>query len=115
MKGTKEIVEVIKRGEVIKEAYFNFFFLFKGEGPTKIGCIVPKRVGNAPKRNRIKRLVREVFRLNRWRLKDGFWMIVLVKRSEGIENLKIWWERLERVWKRAGVMKKDEESGSSLA
>lgn len=111
---SKEIIEVIKKGGVIKEEEFNFFYLFKGGGRFKFGCIVPKRVGNAPKRNRIKRLVREVFRLNQWRLKEGFWMIVLVKESKGEENLKVWWDRLERVWRKAGVIKEDEKSGSSV-
>lgn len=109
---SKEIIEVIRKGEVIKEPDFNFFYLFKGSGNFKCGCIVPKKVGNAPRRNRIKRLVREVFRLNQGRLKKGFWMIVLVKESKGEENLKIWWDKLEKVWRKAGVIKEDEESGS---
>lgn len=109
---SKKIVEVIKKGKVIKGESFNFFYLFKGEGPAKIGCIVPKRVGSAPLRNRIKRLVREVFRLNRWRLKEGVWMIVLVKRSTGRESLKVWWDDLERVWSEAGVIREDEKNSS---
>jgi len=64
--------------------------------------IVPKRVGTAPKRNRIKRLVREVFRLNRGRLKEGFWMIVLVKQGAEGDSLRSWWERLEKVWREGG-------------
>ncbi|MDR1595311.1 MAG: ribonuclease P protein component [Puniceicoccales bacterium] len=32
--------------------------------PPRIGIITPKKIGNAVKRNRVRRVVREVFRLN---------------------------------------------------
>lgn len=113
LRRSSEIVEVIRKGKIFRERDFSLFLLFKGEGPMRFGCIVPKRVGTAPKRNRIKRLVREVFRLNRGRLKEGFWMIVLVKQGAEGDSLRSWWERLEKVWREAGVMREDEEGSPS--
>lgn len=112
---TREIIEVIRKGSVIKEEDFNFFYLFKGSGSSKFGCIVPRKVGNAPRRNRIKRILREVFRLNRWRLKEGFWMIVLVKQSKGDDTFRNWCDRLEKIWRKAGVIREDEDSNTSLS
>jgi len=50
-------------------------------GTTRLGITVTKRVGNAVKRNRIKRLCREYFRLNRNRL-DGNWDINIIAKKE---------------------------------
>lgn len=45
-------------------------------GYTRLGITVPKRVGNAPLRNRWKRLVREAFRLQKKQLPLGLDMVV---------------------------------------
>jgi len=45
----------------------------------RIGFTVSNKLGNAVKRNRARRRMREVYRLNRERLKNG-WDIILVAR-----------------------------------
>ena len=37
-------------------------------GPSRLGVTTSRKVGNAPQRNRIRRVVRECFRRLRWRL-----------------------------------------------
>lgn len=49
------------------------------EGPSRIGITVTKKVGNAVQRNRIKRLVREVFRKERARFPEGCDIIWIAK------------------------------------
>jgi len=48
---------------------------------SRLGITVTKKVGNAPVRNRIKRMSREFFRLNRHKLK-GSWDVVIIAKKE---------------------------------
>ncbi|PRP95435.1 Ribonuclease P protein component [Enhygromyxa salina] len=51
------------------------------ELPTRLGITVTRKVGNAVTRNRIKRLVREVFRVHRLRLPQGLDMVWVAKQQ----------------------------------
>ena len=49
----------------------------------RLGVTVSKKVGKAAERNRIKRFIREYFRLNRDKI-QGFWKInIIAKKSAG--------------------------------
>lgn len=50
------------------------------KGFCRLGVAVPKRVGSAVARNRIKRLIRETFRLNRNFLPDSIDLLVIVRK-----------------------------------
>ena len=51
-----------------------------GGRPTRLGMAVSRKVGGAVRRNRIRRLMREAFRLNQHRFPDGL-DVVLVPRK----------------------------------
>ena len=49
------------------------------EGPTRLGITVSRKVGPAVIRNRVKRLVREAFRLHRHELPAGLDLVVVAR------------------------------------
>lgn len=51
--------------------------------PSRLGITVTRKVGKAVTRNRIKRLVREVFRRERHRLASGLDVVWVAKRQSG--------------------------------
>ncbi|MDX9821234.1 MAG: ribonuclease P protein component [Syntrophales bacterium] len=60
--------------------HFVVVSLKNSSGATRLGITVSKKVGNAVKRNRIKRLVREFFRLNKARLPGARDIVVIARR-----------------------------------
>jgi ribonuclease P protein component len=51
----------------------------KPDGAARLGVTVTRKVGDAVRRNRVKRLVREAFRLDRALLPNGVDLVVIAK------------------------------------
>ena len=68
----------------------SFIILFKpnNEGTTRFGITVSKKVGNAVRRNRIKRLLREYFRLNRDLFRDSTDVVVIARKDISLRNYR---------------------------
>jgi ribonuclease P protein component len=66
------------------------------ESAPRLGIVTTRRLGHAVIRNRVRRRLREVFRLNQHRLISGLW-IVMVARVSAAEAT---FHQLERDWLR---------------
>ncbi len=72
---------VMRFGKRIPTKNFIFFLQENKREGHRLGIVVKKEVGSATFRNRIKRYIREFFRLNKHRLKGSFDIIFLVKKG----------------------------------
>jgi len=79
-----EYIALSKTGRRIQSEHFIAVFAPNQHGRSRIGITVTKKVGPAVKRNRIKRIVREYFRLNRHNL-VGNWDINLIAKRQGVD------------------------------
>ncbi len=55
-----------------------------GLAHSRLAIVVGRRVGTAPRRNRIKRLIREAFRLERRKLPGGYDLVIVVRPHEPV-------------------------------
>ena len=76
-----EFVALSNRGKKVHTGAFLAIFETSERGKKRIGITVSKKVGNAVTRNRIKRVTRECFRLNKHLLKYDLDINIIAKRS----------------------------------
>jgi ribonuclease P protein component len=76
-----EFIQLSRNGKKIQNRHFIFIYSPGQQNQSRLGVTVSKRVGNAVKRNRIKRLAREYFRRNRHRQK-GIWDINIIAKKK---------------------------------
>jgi len=74
---------------------------------TRLGLTVSKKVGKSVKRNRVKRLIRESFRLSQKQIMPGYDIVVVAKPSA--YGLKCQQAQLEllSLLHRAGILKRE--------
>lgn len=77
---------VYKNGHKIFTRCFVFFVVLRGDETKKIGITVTSYIGNAVERNRIKRQVREFFRLNRDKLPNCLLVVKSKHAATKVDN-----------------------------
>ena len=86
LKLRRDFLRVSGGGHKVHSARFLFLVLSRGdEGPSRLGITVTRKVANAVGRNRIKRVLREVFRRNRVLFPAGCDVVVIAQdRAPGL-------------------------------
>lgn len=113
LKKKEDFKRIIREGKVYTLPPL-VVYIKRGSNTRKIGIIVNKKVGSAVIRNRLKRLIREVYRLNRPYIVDDVEMVIIIKPSDKI--IKNFWEMekiLKRIWQNAKILKDVKEDSNS--
>ena len=76
-----EFVHISQQGRKVQDRYFIICYCPGQNSASRMGITVTKRVGKAVTRNRIKRIVREHFRLNRKRTQPYLDINVIAKKE----------------------------------
>lgn len=85
IKKNREYRKVYSRGKSFVNKFLVLYLAGNLEGKTKVGFSVSKKVGKAVVRNRVKRLIKEAFRLNQDKVKNKGVSLVFVARNRAKE------------------------------
>jgi len=84
----KEFESVFDEGKVFKNNEVVLYVIPNDFLHSRLGLVVSKKVGNSPRRNRAKRLLREAYRLNKHLLKTHV-DIIAIPRHPFSSDLKL--------------------------
>lgn len=97
LKKNHEFRRVYQRGKSSAQPCLVVYFRRNGSGGNRLGITVSNKVGHAVLRNRIRRRLREIYRLNEASLRRGLDIVIVARvRSAGAD-----YRRLERETLRA--------------
>lgn len=72
---------IMQEGKNYRTSYFTIRILRNSLGRARLGIVTGRKAGNACARNRIKRMLREYFRLNRGKMPPGTDVVFIALRG----------------------------------
>lgn len=83
LKKNYEFKNVLSKGKFFVGKYIIAYILNNNKSENYFGVAVSSKMGNAVKRNRVKRVIREAYRVNKDRIKNGYNIVILCKKDIG--------------------------------
>lgn len=86
LKKNYEFKNVLSKGKFFVGKYITIYIKDNNKKENFVGIAVNTKIGKAVKRNRIKRLIREGYRLNKEKIKKGKDIVFLWNKNAEIKN-----------------------------
>ena len=100
-----EFAAVYKEGRKrVGRAFVSFVVRREGQG-RKFGVVVPRRVGNAVVRNRVKRVLREIYRTHRTELVDDAHLVIVARQAAATLDFSACQQAVRKLWHEGEVLR----------
>ncbi|MFZ5649117.1 MAG: ribonuclease P protein component [Bacillota bacterium] len=97
IKKNKDYKKVYAKGKSVAGRHLVLYGLRKRTGELRFGFSISKKIGKAVVRNRLKRILKEICRLNTHWFKEGYDYIIIPRRDSSRKNHHILKEELYRL------------------
>lgn len=106
LKKNYEFKTVMNKGKFYRGKYITIYINENKEDKNKIGIAISKKLGKANKRNRLKRLIRESYRLQKDNLQKGYNIVFIWNKQADILNntYKNVSEDMQKLFLKAGIL-----------
>ena len=106
LKKNYEFKNVLDKGKFYCDNYITIYITENRKEKNIIGIAVSKKIGKAVKRNRLKRIIRESYRMQKEKLEKGYNIIFMWNKSkdDSCKSTDILLD-MEKLFKRAGLLK----------
>lgn len=110
LKKNYEFKNVLNKGKFYIKNQIIVYITKNKKEKNFIGIAINTKICNAVKRNRIKRLIKENYRLIQKNLEQGFNIIFLINKKVSIDEVNFFEIRQEmyNIFKEANILKKEE-------
>lgn len=112
IKKNYEFLRVYKKGKFYVGRFIILYVLGNNSGINRVGITVSKKNGKSNKRNRIKRLIRENYRLYESFVKDGFDCVFVARNQETMPDFYDIKKEMKYLMKRLSIF--DQEKWDCL-
>ena len=89
IKENAEFQKVLKSGKWFGADYVVIYVLPNGKEENRVGVAVGKKAGKSVVRNRLKRLIRESYRLNEGQIEKGLDIVIVWRSGANIDNVNL--------------------------
>ena len=106
LKKKPDFQEVYRNGRSFADHYLVLYvFPLKDNKGPKVGFAAGKKLGNAVIRNRVKRLLRESYRLEQSIISEDYWLLLVGRKPAVTAKQPVIGKALRRLVKKAGIFK----------
>ncbi len=104
LKKSWEFQRAYKKGKKCWDAYFVMYVYDTQLGQSRLGITVSKKVGNSVQRNRVKRLIREAFRILKLELLPHYDIVVVGRKAAYGLSMPQVRDSLHKLFHRASIL-----------